>query len=180
MDEKFMKIDDWFSQNELHKLKISDLSEEERQELKKNVIKTIITDNTNEETQDKNSVPENDYFLKKVVEFNAWLNARTYLKGDRTKIRTWIKNLYRILDEEESQIGRNSIQKAQKKDLIKKFRQIPPRLLEEKTRIALNKKLEGKSLTSSNSYYLKKLKKRIKEKIKVLKYYLLLRELLEL
>lgn len=122
-----------------------------------------------------------DYFLKQIIEFKEWLNNRTYLKGDRRKIVRWVTSLNSIIEDEE----RNHLKESNppsniKRELIKKFRSIPPRLIDEKTRIAINKKLNGREKTSSDNYYLRKLKRNVREKLKELKYYKILEEIIEL
>jgi len=63
--------------------------------------------------------------------------------------------------------------------LIEQFRTIPPTFLDEKTRIAINKKLNGTKRTSSDNYYLRKLQSLIREKLNEAEYYELLKSILD-
>ena len=63
--------------------------------------------------------------------------------------------------------------------LIEQFRTIPPTFLDEKTRIAINKKLNGTKRTSSDNYYLRKLKSLVREKLDEASYYELLKTILD-
>ena len=92
------------------------------------------------------------------------------------KIETWIKNLYRRL---ESNYIQNQSQKKNISKLKEKYREIPLAFLDEKTRIALNKKLRNVNRTASDNYYLRKLKEIIKERLKEAEYYETLRKILE-
>jgi hypothetical protein len=64
-------------------------------------------------------------------------------------------------------------------NLINSYKSIPVKFLDEKTRIALNKKLRGMKRTNSDNYYLRKLKIIVKEKLKDAEYYNILRDILE-
>ena len=75
--------------------------------------------------------------------------------------------------------GKTKERKNMRTHLIEQFRTIPPRLLDEKTRIAINKKLYGTKRTSSDNYYLKKLKSLIREKLNEASYYELLKKILD-
>jgi hypothetical protein len=66
-----------------------------------------------------------------------------------------------------------------KENLVNSYKTIPVKFLDEKTRIALNKKLKGITRTNSDNYYLRKLKNIIKEKLKDAEYYNILRDILE-
>jgi uncharacterized protein YydD (DUF2326 family) len=104
------------------------------------------------------------------------LIQRSYLKGDIEKIETWIKNLY-------FEIQHNSNQKEnlnERKSLIEEYKSIPPTFLDEKTRIAINKKIRGTKRTNSDNYYLRKLKQSTQEKLIESKYYKILDKLLKL
>ena len=68
----------------------------------------------------------------------------------------------------------------EKKLLIEEYKSIPPKFIDENTRIALNKKIRNMKRTNSDNYYLRKLKKIIQEKINEAKYYKCLEKILEL
>ncbi|MFX0060096.1 MAG: hypothetical protein ACFE8J_17505, partial [Candidatus Heimdallarchaeota archaeon] len=148
------------------------LSVEEKTELKKKKINELVKEKPVDQVKDEKSYD----FLKEVLIFKDWLNNRTYIKGDIEKIETWIKNIYRKINKVKiKENDRNA-----NKGLIDKYKEIPVEFLDEKTRIALNKKLRGTTRTSSDNYYLKKLKATIKEKLKEAKYYAILRDILEI
>jgi hypothetical protein len=179
-----MSIDKWLSDEEwLEKKRNRDqtyknLSEEEKKELELKSIKNIIGEEEDDldEKLREDQVKE-DYFLEKIVEFKEWLDSRTYLKGDKSKIEMWVSNLHRILHIHHRKA--NKIDEKSKEDLIHKFRRIPPDFLDDKTRIAINKKLRGQQRTNSDNYYLRKLKKEIEEKLKEFKYYKILEDILD-
>ncbi|MFX1489063.1 MAG: hypothetical protein ACFFBI_07940, partial [Promethearchaeota archaeon] len=134
-----MSIEKWLSDKDSKEEKIrrekafKNLSEVEVKKLKKKKIRDIVQ-KTN---QDLNEPYEKDNFLQKIIEFKEWLIQRSYLKGDIEKIETWIKNLY-------FEIQHNSNQKENlndRKSLIEEYKSIPPTFLDEKTRIAINKKI---------------------------------------
>ena len=172
-----MTIDKWLSdakyvenqtkRNELFK----SLSQEKKKELKEKSIKKIL------QKEEKDS-DETDDFLERIIEFKDWLNNRKYLKGDKDKIDVWITNLYRINQLKKKENLKN-ISKEKKLDLVKTFRRIPIDFLEEKIRIAINKKIHGYERTRTDNYYLGKFKKTIQEKLKDLKYYEILKTILE-
>ncbi|MFX1479474.1 MAG: hypothetical protein ACFFCI_15185 [Promethearchaeota archaeon] len=173
-----MSIDKWLSDKDSKKEKIrrenafKSLSEIEVKELKKKKIR-IMVQKTNQELNEPN---EKDNFLQKIIEFKEWLIQRSYLKGDIEKIETWIKNLY-------FEIQHNSNQKENlndRKSLIEEYKSIPPTFLDEKTRIAINKKIRGTKRTNSDNYYLRKLKQTTQEKLIESKYYEILDKLLKL
>jgi hypothetical protein len=179
-----MSIDKWLSDEEwLEKKRKRDqtykkLSKEEKKELELKSIKNLIgeeEDDSDEELRE-NQVKE-DYFLEKIVEFKEWLDSRTYLKGDKSKIEMWVSNLHRILHINHHKA--NKPKEKSKKELIKDFRRIPPDFLDEQIRIAINKKLRGQERTRSDNYYLRKLRKEIEEKLKELKYYKILEDILD-
>jgi len=116
-----------------------------------------------------------DYILR----FKNWLNQRTYLKGDIPELETWIKILYKRLQLE---IKKAKLEKTENEnlDLIDKFNKIPPRFLDEKTRIAINKKIRNTQRNSSDNYYLRKLKKEVEENLEKAKYYEILKEILNM
>ena len=117
-------------------------------------------------------------FLSLIIEFKEWLNKRHYLKGDLDKIESWVNNLYLKLGSEANEISTEE-KKSIKSQLKEEFKEIPVNFLDEKTRIALNKKLNGTKKTSSDAYYLRKLKSLIQEKLKEAKYYETLRKIVE-
>lgn len=175
-----MSIDKWLAdprakerKRKLNK-KFERLPEEKVQELKKKKIQNLIHDNKLNNTQPKE---END-FLSQIVEFKEWLNQRHYLKGDLDKIEAWIKKLYIKLSSETEEIS-NKEEKSLKSQLKEQFKEIPVNFLDEKTRILLNNKLNGTKKTSSDAYYLRKLKSSIQGKLKEAKYYEILRKILE-
>jgi len=177
-----MTIEKWLSENKnWQKIQKRKKEEEEREknQLRKTIINDLVEKKQRKSSQKANDSKKNDYFLTKITEFKNWLNARTYLQGDKPKIETWIINLNRILEEQHKNktIKDN---KEHKENLIENFRKISPRFLDEKTRIAIIKKLQGKDLTSSNQYYLRKLKKKIEERLKELNNYQILRDILEI
>ena len=110
------------------------------------------------------------------MKFKEWLDDRNYIKGDMIKIETWIKNLYLRLEINNIQ---NQSQKINISKLKEKYKEIPPAFLDEKIRIALNKKLRNINRTASDNYYLRKLKETIKERLKEAEYYETLRKILE-
>ena len=150
------------------------LPTEKVQELKKKKIQNIIQVQKVESLQPK----EEKDFLSLIIEFKEWLNQRHYLKGDLDKIEAWINNLYFKLGSEVNEIS-NEEKKSIKSKLKEEFKEIPVNFLDEKTRIALNKKLNGTKKTSSDAYYLRKLKSLIHEKLKEAKYYETLRKIVE-
>ncbi|MBY9005920.1 MAG: hypothetical protein KGD63_04095 [Candidatus Lokiarchaeota archaeon] len=172
-----MKIDKWLSdpkyvenqrkRNEFFKT----LSQDKKKELKEKSIKKIL------KKEEKVSEPPDD-FLEKIIEFKQWLNNRNYLKGDKDKIEVWISNLFRIKQTKakESEIKSSH---EQKEELIKAFRRIPVNLLDEKIRMAITKKLHGYERTRTDNYYLGKFKNTIHEKLNELKYYRILKNIIE-
>ena len=169
-----MSIDKWINEDpetaeekkqrdELYK----SLSAEEKKGLKKQKIRDIVIKDEKDE-----NLPA---ILDDVLEFTSWINNRTYLKGDLEKIEMWIQNLYRKL--RNSSI--NSDKTEEKKLLKDKYKDIPPTFLEEKMRIAINKKLRETQRTSSDNYYLRKLKSIVKEKLKEAEYYEILGKIIE-
>lgn len=175
-----MKIDKWLldgkTKEEREKIEeyFKSLPEDEIQELKKRKIREIKV----KREADKEKLIEPGSFLSDIIAFKEWLNQRTYLKGDLNKIEMKISNLYRKLNEERDQIRRlNS--KETRSELSKEFKRIPVRFLDEKTRIAINKKINGMKRTNSDNYYLRKLKKTIQEKRHEIHYYEILKKILE-
>lgn len=176
-----MSIDKWLSDNNSteKRKKIEKtykaLPEEKINDLKKQQIRKIIKGKNGKVLQDVN---EED-FLSQIIKFKEWLNQRNYLQGDLDKIEVWIKNLSKEIDSvsENDQIReirtKNSVLKEQ-------YKELPPQFLDEKTRIALNKKINGSTMTNSDRYYLKKLKGIISQKLKEANYYDVLRRILDL
>jgi len=175
-----MSIDKWLedpsAKERKRKLdeKYERLPKEKVQELKKKKIQNIIQIEKVECFQPK----EEKDFLSLIIEFKEWLNQRHYLKGDLDKIEAWINNLYFKLGSEVNEIS-NEEKKSIKSKLKEEFKEIPVNFLDEKTRIALNKKLNGTKKTSSDAYYLRKLKSLIQEKLNEAKYYETLRKIVE-
>ena len=162
-DDKIGK--DWKKREE----KFNSLSKEQKEDLKKKKIKDII-----QEDEDKNPIANSsEDFFNHILLFKEWLNKRNYLKGDVDKIETWVRNLYTKLNFEKTTETNDYT------SIKKKYKSIPPTFLDEKTRIALNKKLRNIKRTSSDNYYLSKLKNTIKERLKEAKYYETLRRILE-
>ncbi|MHA1239744.1 MAG: hypothetical protein ACTSQU_03015 [Promethearchaeota archaeon] len=173
-------MDKWLDDDETKENKkrrneiYSSLSNEEKNDLSKQKIRELvkkdkITSNFDDSRKD---------FLSKVLEFKDWLDNRSYIKGDIERVQAWIENLYSMLD-----ICINFQNRARftngEKNLINSYKSIPVKFLDEKTRIALNKKLKGIKRTNSDNYYLRKLKNIIKEKLKDAEYYNILRDILE-
>ncbi|MFW9946463.1 MAG: hypothetical protein ACFFDX_06490 [Candidatus Odinarchaeota archaeon] len=148
------------------------LSKEEKTELKKKKLQQIVQ----KEKKEKPIITKSENFLDEVIKFKEWLDDRIYIKGDLVKIETWIRNLYRSL---EANYIQNQSQKRNISKLKEKYMEIPLAFLDEKTRIALNKKLRNVNKTTSDNYYLRKLKETIKEKLKEAEYYEILRKILE-
>jgi hypothetical protein len=67
----------------------------------------------------------------------------------------------------------------EKKKLIEKYREIPPNFLDEKSRVAINKLINGAKRTNSDNYYLRKLKSTLKKKLKEAEFYDTLDKLLK-
>ena len=176
-----MSIEKWISDKDSKEERIKrekafkQLSKEEVQELKKTKIRDIVK----KKEQKISEVSERVKLLHYINEFKKLLNQRTYLKGDIDKIETWIKNLYitvKIESEQDSQLTISN----EKKKFIEKYKEIPPTFLDEKTRVAINKKLRGTKRTNSDNYYLRKLKSHIQEKLKEAEYYKLISEILKI
>jgi len=173
-------MDKWLSDRDSEEVKkrkedmYKHLSKEEVEDLKKKSISEIVK-------KKEKKLPKEDEvndFLNELLKFKEWLNQRTFLKGDLDKIEIWIKNLHRKLEDEKiKNLKLTSL--VSKTNIKEKFKEIPVDFLDEKTRIAINKQIRGSSKTSSDTYYLKKLKGVIKEKLKEAEYYDILREILE-
>ena len=175
-----MSMDKWLSKEISEKKKRIDklykeLPEEKVQDLKKKKIKEL-----KKETNKKNNEKvESNSFLRDIIEFKEWLNQRTYLKGDLDKLQIWITNLSKKLHIENSK-KTDQHEKGERTLLIEQFRQIPPNFLDEKTRIAINKKLHGTKRTNSDNYHLRKLNSLIGEKLCEASYYKVIKKILEL
>jgi len=173
-----MSIDKWLSEKDSKEERIKrekafrSLSEGEVKELKKKKIRNIVR----KDEQKSAESSENDKIIDEILEFKEWLNQRTYLKGDIDKIETWIKNLHLKVQTHIS----NKENSNSKKKLIEDYKKIPPSFLDEKTRVAINKKIHGTVRTNSDNYYLRKLKKIVQEKLNESKYYEILNGLLNL
>ena len=112
------------------------------------------------------------------IEFKEWLNKRTYLKGDLDKIVIWIENLYTKSISEAIKYEK-SIDNSNKTKLIEQYRKIPPKFLDEKTRVAISKKIHGKKRTNSDNYYIRKLKSNIEDELNKAEYYRILKKVIE-
>jgi len=175
-----MSMDKWLDDDETKENKkkrneiYSSLSNEEKTDLKqqkvRDLVKKDITPNSFDESRKD--------FLTKVLEFKDWLDNRSYIKGDTERIQTWIENLYSMIDASINFHNKARINNGEE-TLIKSYKSIPVKFLDEKSRIALNKKLKGIKRTNSDNYYLRKLKNIVKEKLKDAEYYNILKDILE-
>ena len=176
-----MSIDKWLSKsNSKEKQEKIDniynaLPEEEVQDLKKRSIRELTKKNKKKQVEKVDTKG----ILSDIIKFKEWLNQRTYLKGDLDKIEIWINNLSNKLSLEHKN-NKNQTSKNKRSRLIEQFRKIHPKFLDEKTRVAINKKLNGIKRTNSDNYYLRKLKAVIKEKLHDASYYEVLKEIVEL
>ena len=175
-----MSIDKWLSESDPKKREklekyYNSLPEEKVQDLKKKSIRGL----TKKNEVLRVDVPKTKDILDDILEFKEWLNKRNYLKGDMDKIATWIKNLNKKLNRDQTNKTKDSI-KDERKQLIEQFRLIPATFLDEKTRIAINKKLHGQKRTNSDNYYLRKLKAQITEKLNEASFFEILKEIIEL
>ena len=176
-----MSIDKWLDDEDTIEEKkkreeiYKSLSTEERKDLKQQKIRNLV--NKSKQTEILNDKKKD--LLNNVLEFKDWLDNRTYIKGDIERIETWIENLYYILraniESQNSHYG-----EEEKKIQIQNYNSIPVNFLDEKTRIAINKKLKGIKRTNSDDYYLRKLKSTVREKLKEKEYFEILRDILEL
>ena len=176
-----MSIDKWLSEKGSKEEEIKReeafkrLTKREVSELKKKKIRNIVQKDPQQSSEESDS----EKFLRKVIEFKEWLDKRTYLKGDIDKIETWIRNLssgIQYVSDQKQKVIKND----DKKKHIENYKKIPPKFLEEKTRIALNKRIYGTQRTNSDNYYLRKLKKEIQDKLIEAKYYEILDKLLKI
>ncbi len=172
--DKWLDDKDTAEEKKLREETYAKLSKGEKKDLKVQKIRKIVQKNEN--ASNKND--KRTEFLNSVIEFKDWLDNRSYLKGDLERIETWVANLYLILTASLEQ-QKEASGEFGKKHLINNYKSIPVNFLDEKTRIALNKKLKNTTRTNSDNYYLKKLKKLVKEKIKEFEYYDILREILD-
>jgi len=176
-----MSIDKWLSEKDTKEERMKReaafkrLTKEEVQELKKKKVRDIVK----KDDKISNEILEEDRFLTKVFEFKDWLNQRTYLKGDIDKLEIWIRNLYSTVNFELEKTDK-LIDNNDKMKIIKKYKEIPPKLLDEKTRVAINKKIYGTKRTNSDNYYLRKLKSLIQEKLKEGEYYEILDKIIKI
>ena len=150
------------------------LAKEEKQELKKKSIKKVINNNGVEPEGDNKN--ESNGFIQDIIAFKDWLDARTYLKGDLDRIETWIKVLYKKIESYSKDINKEN----ERETLIEEIRKLPPDFLEEKSRIAINKKLRGVKTNSSDNYYLRKLKLEVDNKLADAQYYKVIKRVIEL
>lgn len=175
-----MSMDKWLDDEETKEKKkkrneiYSSLSNEEKNDLSKQKIRELVKKDEITSIFDESRKS----FLTKVLEFKDWLDNRAYIKGDIERIQTWVENLYSMAD-----ISINFQNKTRfnngEETLINRYKSIPVKFLDEKTRIALNKKLKGIKKTNSDNYYLRKLNNIVKEKLKDAEYYAILRDILE-
>lgn len=174
-----MSLEKWITgkQEETDKKKreeiFQNLPEKEKLDLKKQGIKNLIK---NEKTKAEKGAEIPD-LLKDVKELKDWLNSRTYLQGDMEKIETKLTNIYKkMIHSKIPEItGKDS---HFMRNLRDKYNEIPIDFLDEKTRIAVNKRLRGMKRNNSDNYYLRKLQNEIKEKLKEAEYYHILKEIL--
>ena len=175
-----MSIYRWFDNEETKERRkkkeefYDSLAKEEKQELKKKSIKKVINNNGVEPEGDKKN--ESNGFLQDIIAFKDWLDARTYLKGDLDRIETWIKILYKKIESYSKDINKEN----ERETLIEEFRKLPPDFLEEKSRIAINKKLRGVKTNNSDNYYLRKLKLEVDNKLADAQYYKVIKRVIEL
>ena len=172
--DKWLDDKDTAEEKKLREDRYAKLSKEERKDLKVQKIRKIVQKNEN--ASNKND--KRTEFLNSVIEFKDWLDNRSYLKGDLERIETWVANLYLILTASLKQ-QKEASGEFGKKHMINNYKSIPVNFLDEKTRIALNKKLKNTTRTNSDNYYLRKLKNLVKEKLKEAEYYEILREILD-
>ncbi|MFW9988693.1 MAG: hypothetical protein ACFFC3_08565 [Candidatus Odinarchaeota archaeon] len=176
-----MSIDKWLNKEDSKEDRLrrekafKNLSKQEVQDLKKKKIQNIVK----KVEKKTDEISKRDNFLDNILEFKNWLNQRTYIKGDIAKIETWIRNLYSIVNYD-SELRVKSDNYTQKRSLIKKYKEIPPKFLDEKIRVALNKLLNNTPRTNSDNYYLRKLKGIITERQKEAEYYVILEQIIRI
>ncbi len=175
-----MSMDKWLDDDETKENKkkrneiYSSLSNEEKNDLSKQKIRELVKKDEITSSFDES---RND-FLTKVLEFKDWLDNRAYIKGDVERIQTWVENLYSMVNLSINFHNKTKFNNREE-TLINRYKSIPVKFLDEKTRIALNKKLKGIKKTNSDNYYLRKLNNIVKEKLKDAEYYAILRDILE-
>ncbi|MBD3340529.1 MAG: hypothetical protein GF353_15585 [Candidatus Lokiarchaeota archaeon] len=177
--EKWLKGD---SSKKKKTVNLEEISEEKIKELKIKKIRTLIgekKETEKEKEKDKEAASEEDEFLNLLISFRDWLIKRRYLKGDIDKIAIWINNLNDKLISMTKK-NREINDEAIKKSLKDNFKEIPPKFLDEKTRIALNKVLHKRKRNASDTYYLTKLKKEIQKRLREDRYYRILEKVLEI
>lgn len=176
-----MSMDKWLSDTPPKKTsseqKQEDFKEQDLQQAKLEKIRKLMGKKDHKPAIAKSSEGGEDDLLSSISQFKQWLNQRTYLKGDLAQIEIWIKILHRKIYPASQEAETDSNYKTKLKE---KYKDIPPNFIEEKMRIAINKKLRGMKRTSSDTYYLKKLKEIVREKLKEAKYYEILKQILEL
>ncbi len=176
-----MSIDKWLNEKDSKEEKIKrekafkKLTRNEVQRLKKKKIRDMVK----KEAENVYENSEIDKLLNQIIEFKNWLNQRTYLKGDLEKIEIWIKNLNSIVSLSSKRMEKLTVNNEKKK-FIEKYKEIPPKFLEEKIRIAINKLIHGTKRTNSDNYYIRKLKSILKEKLKEAEYYDILDKLIKI
>ncbi|MFX0136686.1 MAG: hypothetical protein ACFFDN_23825 [Candidatus Hodarchaeota archaeon] len=176
-----MSIDKWLNEKDSKEERIKRekvfkrLSKEEVKELKKKKIREMVK----KQEQNFSEISEKEKILQQILEFKDWLNQRTYLKGDFEKIEMWIKNLYSMINLASDQKEKLALYND-KKNLVEKYKEIPPKFLDEKIRVAINKLIYGAKRTNSDNYYIRKLKSNIKEKLKEAEYYDILDKLIKI
>ncbi|MHA1234738.1 MAG: hypothetical protein ACTSQL_06595 [Promethearchaeota archaeon] len=172
--EKWLDDDETKENKKKRNEMYSSLSNEEKNNLNKQKIRELVKKDEKTSSFDESRKG----FLTKVLEFKDWLDNRSYIKGDIERIQTWVENLHSMVDI--SIYFQNKTTNTNGEEtLINSYKSIPVKFLDEKTRIALNKKLKGIKRTNSDNYYLRKLKIIIKEKLKDAEYYSILRDILE-
>ena len=175
-----MSMDKWLDDDETKENRkkrneiYTNLSNVEKNDLKQQKIRDLVKKDEITNSIDKSKKG----FLTKVLEFKDWLDNRTYIKGDIERIQTWVENLYSMIDASIN-FHNNTKFKNGENTLINSYKSIPVKFLDEKTRIALSKKLRGIKKTNSDNYYLRKLNTIVKEKLKDAEYYAILRDILE-
>ncbi|TFG21904.1 MAG: hypothetical protein EU533_04895 [Promethearchaeota archaeon] len=177
-----MSLHKWFDDEETKQRRkkrddlYNSLPKEKVQDLKKKGIRNVMKDTNAKKDPIYVSNKKSSEFIQDIIEFKEWLDSRTYLKGDLNRIETWIRILYKKLESVSKELKIEN----EKEELIEEFRKIPPDFLEEKTRIALNKKLRGNKRDSSDYYYLRKLKVDVENILIQAKYYETLKKILDL
>lgn len=183
-----MSMDKWLNEEKNRKKRKDGekkpQSKEKIEEIKKKKIKellhkkTPVPDKISAKNEEWNNIE--DEFLKYVLEFKEWINQRTYLKGDLNKIETWVKNLYAKLESNHQTETNEKNETPSREKLKQEYKLVPPDLIEESMRTAINKKLHNRKRTSSDNYYLRKLKLQIQDRLKEIKYYRILKQILDL